>query len=185
MPARFAAMRVFNTLLGLLVGSSPILFFMLLFNWLRRSAKKLTPSHEGTSITFYVSPAMRILLWIVLFLLIAFIVLVFVTSLSRGGDGWYGVFIPLAVLLAILLAMPRRVTVDHLGIRQHRWIGGDREIAWNEIAWMRQGSNTGVTYVKSKNGGRPVSFSPLLVGQSRFEHEVRARATHCNDLSDS
>ena len=38
---------------------------------------------------------------------------------------------------------------------------------------MRRGRNTGTTYVKSRNGGRPVSFSPLLVGQSRFEREVR------------
>jgi hypothetical protein len=178
-------MKLLATLFGLLVGCSPIVFFMLLFNWLRRSAKKLSPKHEGTSVEFYVSPGMRMLLWLTVSLLIGFMVLVLGASLSRGGDGWYGVLIPLAVLLAILLAMPRTIVADDRGIRQRLWIGGDREITWNEIAWVRRGTNTGVIYVKSKNGGRPVSFSPLLVGQARFEHEVRAHARDFDDLTDS
>jgi hypothetical protein len=177
-------MKVLGTLFALLVGFSPIIVFMLLFNRLRRSAKKLSPKHEGASIEFYVSPGMRNLLWLVLSLLVAFTGLVLVTSVSRGGDGWYGVLIPLAVLLAIFLAVPRTITVDHHGIRQNRWIRGHREIAWNEIAGMRRGFNTGVTYVKSKNGGPAISFSPLLVGQSRFEREVRAHSSPCGDSDD-
>jgi hypothetical protein len=162
--------------LALPLGFSPIIAFMLLFNWLRRSAKRLLPRQEGSALEFFVAPGMRILLCFVIVSLIAFTGLVLVTSLRRNGDGWYAVFFPSAVLLAMLLAMPRPVSLNHDGIRQHRWLRRDREIAWNEIAWMRRGFRTGVTYVKSKNGGRPVSFSPLLVSQSRFESEVRAHA---------
>jgi hypothetical protein len=111
----------------------------------------------------------------------AFIVLVLAVSVNKG-EGWYGVFIPLTVLGAILLAKPRPVVLDHNGIRQRRWLRGDREIAWDEIAWMRRGQNTGATYVKSKNGGRPISFSPVLVGQLRFEREVRIHAKEAEDL---
>ena len=88
----------------------------------------------------------------------------------------YAALIPVSVLVAILLAEPRTVLINHEGIRQHRWLRRDRVIAWNEIAWMRRGRNTGTIYVKSRNGGRPVSFSPPLVGQSRFEREVRKHA---------
>ncbi len=173
-------MKLLGTLLALLVGFSPIAFFMLLFKWLRRSARRLEPKDEGSSIKFFVAPRMRFLLLLVLSLLVGFTVLVLAFSLSRGGEGWYAVFIPLAVLLALLLAMPRTISVDHRGIRQHRWLMGDREIPWHEVAWMHRGSNTGAIYVKSKNGGRPVSFSPLLVGQARFEHEVRSHAQKCD-----
>ena len=125
---------------------------------------------------------MRRLLSLVLFLLVAFAVLWLVASLFRGGEDWYGMFIPLVVVVAILLAMPGTVIVSSGGIEQHRWIRSDRKIAWDEIAWMRRGVNTGTTYVKSKNGGRPVSFSPLLVGQSRFESEVRRHAPDRDDV---
>jgi hypothetical protein len=85
----------------------------------------------------------------------------------------YAALFSLSVLVALLPAKPRAVILDHNGIRQSRWIRNDREIGWNDIAWVRRGQNTSTTYVKSKEGGRPISFSPLLVGQSRFEREVR------------
>ena len=116
---------------------------------------------------------MRFLFGVVVVLLAAFSLLVLTFALVRG-EGAYGVFIPLVVLLAILLARPRPVVLDHDGVRQHRWLRADREIAWIDIAWMKRGRNTGTTYVRSKKGGRPISFSPLLVGQPRFEREVRA-----------
>ncbi len=166
-------MKVVSTFLGLLVGSSPIILFMCLFSWLRRSAKKCQPRQAGAELEFFVAPGMRILLGLVLVGLVAFTVLVLAVSVHQGG-GWYGIFIPLSVLAALLIAKPRSVVLDHNGIRQQRWIRGDREVAWNQIAWVRRGRNTGATYVKSKSGGRPISFSPLLVGQSRFEREVRA-----------
>jgi hypothetical protein len=160
-------------LLGLLVGFSPIVFFMCLFSWLRRSARKQEPRQEGSATEFPVASGMRFLFGLVVVLLAAFSVLVLMVALAHG-DGVYAVLIPLVVLSAILLAKPMPVVLDHDGLRQHRWLGADREIAWIDIAWMKRGRNTGATYVRSKKGGRPISFSPLLVGQPRFEREVRA-----------
>lgn len=174
-------MKAVETVLALLVGLSPLVLFTLLFKWLRHSAKRLHPRQEGEVLEFFVAPGMRILIRIVLFALAAFTASLLVASLLKGGDGWYAAFIPLTVLLAIVLATPRTVTLDSTGIRQHRWIRVDREILWAEIAWMRRGFRTGTTYVKSKNGGRPVSFSPLLVGQWRFEREVRAHASNIGE----
>ena len=168
-------MKLVPTFLGLLVGSSPIVLFMCLFLWLRRSAKKYQPREDGSELEFFVAPGMRILLGLVLIALVAFTALALAVSV-RQGEGWYGIFIPLSVLAALLLAKPRPVVVDHLGIRQQRWIRRDREVPWDQVAWVRRGRNTGATYVKSRKGGRPISFSPLLVGQSRFEREVRAHA---------
>jgi hypothetical protein len=149
--------------------------FMLLFWWIRRSTRKLRPRENGVSVEFYLAPRMLVLIEIVIVSLLAFTALI-VLETVRKGEGLYAALIPLSVLTAILLAKPRTVWTDREGIRQRRWLRGDRVIAWNEIAWMRRGRNTGTTYVKSQNGGRPVSFSPLLVGQSRFEREVRKHA---------
>lgn len=175
-------MKGLTTILAIIVGYSPLFLLMVLFNRLRRSAKRAHPREEGASLEFFMAPGMRILIRIVLLSLIVFAALFLAASLFRGGDGWYAAFIPLTVLVAILLATPRAVTLDSNGIRQRRWIRGVREIPWAEVAWMRRGVNTGTTYVKGRNGGRPVSFSPLLVGQARFEREVRAHACNCEDL---
>jgi len=148
---------------------------MLLFWWIRRSAKKLHPRENGISIEFSLAPRMLVLIESVIVSLVAFTALTALETVSKG-EGRYAALIPLSVLAAILLAKPRTVRTDHEGIHQRRWLRGDRIIAWNEIAWMKRGRNTGTTYVKSRNGGRPVSFSPLLVGQSRFEREVRKHA---------
>jgi len=123
---------------------------------------------------------MRFLFGLVVVLLAAFSVLVLAVTVARG-EGLYAVLIPLVVLLAILLARPRPVVLDHDGVRQYRWLRADREIAWNDISWMKRGRNTGVTYVRSKKGGWPISFSPLLVGQPRFERDVRARSGGSED----
>lgn len=164
-------------ILGLLLALSPIFMFMGLFTWLRRSAQRHAPRQEGSALEFFVSPGMQFLLRLVLIALSAFCVLVLVTS--RSGEGVYAVLIPLTVLFALLLTKPRSVILDQNGIRQPRSIWGVREIGWNEVGSVERGRNTGSIYVRSRNGGRPVSFSPLLVGQSRFERELRARTRDC------
>lgn len=146
--------------------------FMLLFWWIRRSTKKLRPRENNTSIEFSLAPRMLVLIEIVIVLLVAFTMLVAFETIQKG-EVFYAPLIPLSVLIAILLAKPRPVLTDHEGVHQRRWLGQDRVIAWNEIAWMKRGQNTGSTYVKSLKGGRPISFSPLLVGQAHFEREVR------------
>jgi hypothetical protein len=148
---------------------------MFLFWWIRRSTKKLRPRENGASVEFSLAPRMHVLIEIITVSLAAFSALI-TWETVRKGEGLSAALIPLSVLVAILLAESGMIRIDDEGIRQHRWLRGDRVIAWNEIAWMRRGRNTGTTYVKSRNGGRPVSFSPLLVGQSRFEREVRKRA---------
>jgi hypothetical protein len=159
--------------LGILLLISPV-GLAVSFYLIKRSARKQEPRQEGSALEFIPAPGMRLLLGLVLLLLTAFTVLVLVVAFFNG-EGWYAVFIPLSFLVAILIANPRPVALDHNGIRQKRWLRGDREIAWAEIGWMERGWRTGITYVRSKEGGRPISFSPLLVGQSRFEREVRAR----------
>ena len=149
--------------------------FMLLFWWLRRSARNSRPREEGGTLVFPLNPRMHILIEIVILALLAFTGLVLVEAI-RGGEGSYAVLIPLAVLAAILLAEPKPVSTDQEGVHLRRWLRGDRVIAWNDIAWVRRGKNTGATYVKSRGGGRPISFSPLLNGQGRFESEVRKHA---------
>ena len=176
-------MNIVLGFLGLLVGLSPIIFFMCLFSWLRRTAQKHPPRQDGSTLEFFVAPRMQFLIRSVLVALCAFSLLTLVWSWS-AGDSPLAVLIPLAVLLAILLTKPRPVQVDQQGIHQPRWIRQDREIAWHEVESVKRGVNTGTTYVRSRNGGRPISFSPLLVGQSRFEREVRAHARHCRDFDD-
>jgi len=76
----------------------------------------------------------------------------------------------------MVLAIPHSVILDDGGIRQRRWLITDRQTPWAEIATVARGRNTGRIFVWSKTGGLAVVFSPLLVGQGRFEHEIRARA---------
>jgi len=168
--------------LGILLLVSPVALAISFF-LIKRSGRKQEPRQEGAALEFAPAPGMQFLLGLVVIFLIAFTILVLAMALTTG-EGWYAALIPLAVLVAILLAKPRPVTLDHNGIRQHRWLRQDREIAWDEIAWMKRGWRTGVTYVKSKNGGRPISFSPLMVGRSRFEREVRAHVSGDADLED-
>lgn len=160
-------------LLGLLIGFSPIIVFMCLFSWIRRSANKQEPVLAGSALEFSMGRRIQFVLRAVLGLLIAFTILVVAVAISKG-EGLYGVLIPLSVLVAMLSAQPMPVRLDQSGIRQQRWFRAEREIPWSNFASMARGPNTGTIYVRSKDGGSPIRFSPLLVGQSRFEREVRA-----------
>jgi hypothetical protein len=164
---------VFGGLLGLLIGFSPIIFFMLLFSWIRRSASKQEPVVTGSALEFSLGRRIQFLVRAVLGLLVAFTVLVVVMAISKG-EGLYGALIPLSVLVAMLLARPMPVILDQNGIRQQRWLRSDREMPWSNVGSMARGPNTGTIYVRSKDGGSPIRFSALLVGQSRFEREVSA-----------
>ena len=92
------------------------------------------------------------------------------------------ILMSLAVLAAIVIATPKTIVLDQNGIRQRHFLGGERSIAWDDIAWVRRGWRTGTIYVKSKNGGLPVRFSTMHVGKSRFEQEVRKRASQNAEL---
>ena len=62
--------------------------FMLLFWWIRRSAKKLRPHENGTSIEFSLAPRMHVLIEIVIVSLFAFTALT-VFETVRTGEGQY------------------------------------------------------------------------------------------------
>src|ERR1051326_2665548 len=94
---------------------------MLLFWWIRRSARKLGPREDGTSIEFSLAPRMLVLVEIVMVSLVAFTALT-VWETVRKGEGLYAALIPRSVLVAILLAEPRTVLINHEGIRQHLWL---------------------------------------------------------------
>lgn len=170
-------MKILIVVLQLLVMSVPIALFSALFILTRRSASKSHPRQEGGALVFPLALAPKLLIVIVLVALILFSGLIALASSSAGGSPFV-FLIPLSLFAAILLAMPRAVTVDHNGIRQTRWLTRDREIGWNEIDSVSEGARTGTVYVRSQNGGWPISFSPLLVGRPQFERELRSHAPH-------
>ena len=118
---------------------------------------------------------MQALVRSVLVSLAVFGVLVFVAMRKEGGS-FYALLIPASVFLMISLVRPVSVVVDDHGIRQRRWFPPDKEIKWEDIASVAYGTNTGTTYVVSKNGGPKIRFSIFLVGRDRFKHEIRAHA---------
>jgi len=93
------------TLLAIVVGYSPLIFFLLLFNRLRRSARKLHPRENGTGLDFFLVPGMRLLIRLVMALLLAFTALL-LFAVSRQHGSWPALLIPLVVLTAISLAAP-------------------------------------------------------------------------------
>jgi hypothetical protein len=113
----------------LLLMALPVAFWLI-----KRSAEKQEPVSDGATLEFPLTRGMRFLIGSVVIALIGFSALVLGTALVQGFEGWYAVFIPLAVLLAILTATPGKVVLDHDGIRQHRWLFRDKTIAWHEIA---------------------------------------------------
>ncbi|MGB6383755.1 MAG: hypothetical protein WBD25_09785 [Terriglobales bacterium] len=116
---------------------------------------------------------MQFLIRSVLLLLVAFGVLVLVAT-SKEGRALYALLVPASVFLLISLVRPVSVVADDHGIRQRRWFLHDKEIKWGDIASVTYGTNTGTTYVRSKNGGPKIRFSVFLVGRPRFKHEIRA-----------
>jgi uncharacterized Tic20 family protein len=117
-------MDVLLETLGLLAAFSPIIFFMALFWWLRRSAGKSEPIQNGAVLEFQVSSGLHILLRVVLIALVAFTFLVLGEALRSGGESWYGLLIPLSVLAALTAASPKPVILDNNNIRQRRWSFG-------------------------------------------------------------
>ncbi len=157
--------------------------FPLLFWWLKRSARKQTPRQEGDRLEFRLASRMRWLVGIVVVSLLAFTTMTVAVSLSQG-EGRFAPLIPLAVLLALVWSIPRTIILDHDGVHQVRWFFGERTIAWSDVAWVRRGWRTGTTYIKSRNGGRPIPFYSLMTGQGQFLHEVRRRAGEAVDIED-
>jgi uncharacterized Tic20 family protein len=167
-------MRIIWPIVRMLIPLS-ILALPVAFWLIKRSASKQEPFIHGAVLEFPLTRGMRFLIGFVLALLLAFTVLILFALISSGGSP-FAVLIPLAVLLAITIATPAAVVVDDTGIRQRRWPLAERQTAWTEVATVTRGANTGRIFVWSTNGKIAAVFSPQLVGQQRFEHEIRARA---------
>lgn len=161
-------------LLGIMLLLSPIAL-PVLFWWSRRTAKKQLPRENGDTIEFFVTAGMRLMVRVVLSTLLAFTALLAGTGPREPGT-LFALLIPLTVFFLILLVSPIPVIVDRNGIRQSRWFVPAKEIAWEDIASVAYGQNTGTTYVCSRKGGPKIRFSAFLVGRSRFKHEIRAHA---------
>ena len=148
------------------------------FSSIRRSALRQQPRQDGVALEFFPTARMQTLVRLVLVLLAAFGVLVSVAMRKEGGS-FYALLGPATVFLLISLVRPVSVVVDDHGIRQRRWFLHDKEIKWGDIASVAYGTNTGTTYVLSKNRGPKIRFSVFLVGRARFKDEIRA---HTRDV---
>jgi hypothetical protein len=145
------------------------------FSSIKSSALRQQPREDGAALEFFPTARMQFLIRLVLALLAAFGALLSIATHKEGGT-FYALLIPASVFLLISLVRPVSVVVDDHGIRQRRWFLPDREIRWQDVASVAYGTNTGTTYVLSKNGGPKIRFSIFLVGRARFKHEIRARA---------
>src|SRR5260370_2896641 len=102
------------------------------------------------------------------------------------GGAWYlqPVRIPIlgALAMAILLALPGPVVIDSSGIKQrYRW-RREKYIPWSDFASVIHDRDDGSTIVYGKFES-PITFSPYLVDQSRFDREVKA-FSHTDEIRD-
>jgi hypothetical protein len=166
-----------SQLLGIILLLAPIVLAALFWHS-RRAARRQTTREDGATIEFFVTSGMRLMVTLVLTALFAFTILLLGTV--RRNDGRvYALLIPLTVFVVILLLRPVPVSADRNGIRQGRWFLPDKEIAWEDIASVDYGQNTGTTYVRSRRGGPKIRFSAFLVGKGKFKSEIRK---HVPDL---
>jgi hypothetical protein len=146
------------------------------FSLVKRSARRQSAVQNGSEIVFPLCWQMRAA---VLFILAGCGLLLFVSINSRTspGDPWYLKSIPVSIVgalpVAILLALPGRVAIDSSGIRQRYWWRPEKRIPWSNFASVIHDRNDGSTIVYGKFES-PITFSPYLVDQSRFDREVKA-----------
>jgi len=170
-------------LLGIVLLLSPIVL-VVLFWMSRHAAKTQTPREDGATVEFFVTSSMRLLVTLVLGALLAFTILIGFAVRKEDGSV-YALLIPLTVFVLILLLRPVPVVIDRGGIRQSRWFLPEKEIAWEDVASVAYGQNTGTTYVRSRKGGPKIRFSVFLVGRGRFKHEIREHVRDADIFEDS
>ena len=71
---------------------------------------------------------------------------------------------------------------DSVGIRQKFWWLPERHIPWKDFAAVVHDRNDGSTIVYGKFES-PIVFSPYLVDQARFDHEVKI-FSHTDEIPD-
>ena len=169
-------------LLGIVLLLSPIVLAALFWRS-RRAARRQTPREDGATIEFFVTSGMRLMVTLVLTALLAFTILI-AGAVRVDNGSVYALLIPLTVFVLILLVRPVPVVTDRNGLRQSRWFLPDKKIAWEDIASVDYGRNTGTTYVRSRRGGPKIRFSVFLVGRSKFKSEIRKHVGDAAILED-
>ena len=166
-------MREFlGTILVLVLWAGSYVCVRAFFSSIKRSALHQQPRQDGAALEFFPGARIQFLIRFVLGLLATFGALVLVATHKESG-AFYALLIPASVFLLISLVRPVPVIVDRNGIRQSRWFLPDKEIAWEDIASVSDGRNTGTTYIQSRRGGPKIRFSVFLVCRGRFKHEIR------------
>jgi hypothetical protein len=145
---------------------------------LRRSARDQSSVRNGAEIVFPLCWQMKTVTGLIL-LGCGFLLFAVITQGRRvPGDPWCVVVIPFFILvpllLAIMLLLPGQVVIDSMGIRQRRWWRRENSIPWNDVSSVVRSRDDGSTIVYGKFES-PITFSPYLVDQPRFDTEVRAR----------
>ena len=148
-----------------------------LWSLLRRSARGQSSVRNGGEIVFSLCWQMKA---VIVFILVGcgFLLFGVITQGRRvPGDPWYVALIPFLILVplpvAITLLSPGRIVIDSTGIRQRCWWRRENSIPWNDVASVIRSRDDGSTIVYGKFGS-PITFSPYLVDQPRFDREVRA-----------
>jgi hypothetical protein len=155
------------------------------FSLVKRSARRQSAVQNGSEIVFPPCWQMRS---VVLFIVAGYGLLLFglLGSRPNPADPWYLRPILASIVgalpVAILLALPGRVVIDSAGIRQRYWWRPERYIPWNDFASVIHDRTDGSTIVYGKFES-PITFSPYLVDQSRFDNEVKA-FSHTDEIHD-
>ena len=151
--------------------------FPIVFWAIRRSARRQGPVRKGLALEFGIARGPKLLIAFVLIVLVAFTILVFATSFSRGASP-VGIIIPLVVIVGIVLAIPHAVVLDDTGIRQRRLLFSKRCTPWADVSTVTGDANRGRTIVWSSDGEIAAVFSWFLAGRHQFEEEIRAHVKH-------
>jgi hypothetical protein len=159
-------------LIPLSLGAFPIVFWAV-----RRSARKQEPLKKGSSLEFGIARGPKLLIGVVLLLLIAFTIFIFIASFNVG-EGIVAALIPIAVLIAIVMALPTAIVVDNTGVTQRRLLFADRHTSWTDISTVTADANRGRTIIWSNDGKIAAVFSWFLAGRREIEQEIRAHAKH-------
>ncbi len=146
------------------------------FALVKRSARRQSAVQNGSEIVF---PSCWQIKAVALFIVAGYGLILFglLSSRSNPGDPWYLRPILISILsalpAAILLALPGRVVIDSAGVRQRYWWRREKHIPWSDFASVIHDRNDGSTIVYGKFHS-PITFSPYLVDQFRFDAEVKA-----------
>ena len=146
-----------------------------MFRLLKLAAKKRNPIQRGARLEFRLFSVTRGLIVLALVINVFFTLLTLEAVVSVPDDPFYLPLIFFVIFIGVLLASPAPIFLDESGMRQHYWWRRDKFIPWNDVVEAVHEPETDRTVVRGK-WGTCISFSPLLIGQDRFEREILAHS---------